>query len=166
MSDTSRGQDSTFLDWKTAFYEYIKSRNLSELFSSIENELNLIGWPSDEDISLFSPQQQRDDISSCSANLIRLQKVLYDLRAHQVKLESYYKYMYFLRTQEGDTLKGNTKEEKKVYAELELYSEKNLIKNIELFIERIENLNQAYKSRYNAISRIHSIVTFELEMSK
>lgn len=167
MSDPSeKGQDSTFLDWKLAFHSYVKNANLIAVFSNIEKELSMIGWPNSGDISCFTAEQQRNEISLCSSNLVRLQKLQYDLRTHQVNLDRYYKYMFFLRIQEGDDLKGKTKEDKKIYAELEFYNEKNLIKNIELFIDRIENLNQAYKSRYSGISRIHSIVTFELEMSK
>lgn len=167
MSDPAdNGQDSTFVEWKSAFHSYVRKNDLFKVFTYINNELSAIGWPKSDSISDLSPQQQKEEISLCSSNLVRLQKVHYDLRSHQVNLDRFYKFMFFLRTQEGETLKGKTKEEKRNYAELDLHKEKNLIKTIETFLEQIENLNQAYKSRYNGISRIHSIVTFELEMSK
>lgn len=153
-----KGQNATYEDWRNEFYRYYESCEINDKIKRINEEMKIIGRPKNLEEFGFAPF--KEDIQKCVNIRIRLSEIsrlLYNLKSI-VKM-IYENMVFLLRTE--PRISGRTKEDRKKNAELESLKEFMLLKNLENSLEKVEELKEVYKIKYEAVSRALSIVDSE-----
>lgn len=153
-----KGQDATYEDWRNEFYRYYDNCEISDKIQRINDEIKSMGRP--DDLNEFGFAPFKEDIKKCVNIRIRLSEIsrlLHNLKSN-VKM-IYDNMVFFLRTE--PRISGKTKEDRKKNAELESLKEFFLLKSLENSCEKIEELKEVYKIKYEAVSRALSIVDYE-----
>ena len=153
-----KGQDATYEDWRNEFYRYYESCEISDKIKRINDEVKCMGRPSNLNEFGFAPF--KEDIKKCVNMRVRLSEISRLLHNLKSNLKIIYDNMVFFLRMEP-RISGRTKEDRKKNAEIESLKEFLLLKNLENSYEKVEELKEVYKIKYEAVSRALSIVDYE-----
>ena len=145
-------------EWKQEFHKYYENLEINSFLINVMSELKKLGWPEEEDPVDY------DDFKSIlvksSNKRIRLIAISNRLSSYRDDLKKIYENIVFFLKSDPMT-KGKIKEEKKKYAELDLYDEILILNRIDKVLKRILDLAESYKIKYDSTSRVLSIVEYE-----
>ena len=158
MNEQSISQYFGHVEWRKEFHRYYETHEIEEFLNNIMPELIKIGWPEESKPVYY--EDFKDILSDSSNKRIRLISISNRLKTYLDDLKDIYEnVIFFLKSDQGT--QGKTKEDKKKYSELLLQKENMFLIRISKVLQRISDLSEAYKIKYDSTSRILSIVEYE-----
>lgn len=144
--------------FKEQFSKFYKEHDIENFMNNVLAELSKIGWP--EESNPIDWPEFKEILTKSSNIRIRLISIHSKLKSNRDDLKKIYDNILFFLKSDPET-KGKTKEDKKQYAELELREENFILDKMNKIIDKITNLSEAYKIKYDSTSRVLSIVEYE-----